>query len=125
MRDQIYKLGWVGVMVLALGSGFALGADQAAEKQEDQAKDNYPLAVCVVSGEKLGEMEEPYVFEYEGREVRLCCSHCEKDFKEDPAGYLKKIDEAAAKKDGPATQPSTQPADDGDSAHHEGHADHD
>ncbi len=69
-------------------------------------KDTYPLTTCVVSGEKLGgDMGAPYIFTYKdpkikndpGREVRLCCPSCLKDFKKDPAKYLKKIDEAAAK----------------------------
>lgn len=69
-------------------------------------KDTYPLKTCVVSGEKLGgDMGKPYIFTYKdpkikndpGREVRLCCPDCLKDFKKDPAKYLKKLDEAAAK----------------------------
>jgi YHS domain-containing protein len=60
----------------------------------------YPLTTCPVSGEKLGEMGAPYVFTYEGKEVRLCCPGCLKDFKKDPATYLKKLEaaETAAKK---------------------------
>lgn len=60
----------------------------------------YPLETCVVSGEKLDEMGKPYVYTHEGREVRFCCKSCLKDFKKDPAKYLKKLDaaEKAAKK---------------------------
>jgi YHS domain-containing protein len=67
---------------------------------EDNKPKPYPLNTCAVSGEKLGEMGDPYVFTHEGREVKLCCKSCLKDFKKDPAKYLKKIDEAekAAKK---------------------------
>lgn len=57
----------------------------------------YPLKTCVVSDEKLGEMGKPYVFTHEGREVQLCCKSCLKDFKKDPAKYIKKIDEAEKK----------------------------
>lgn len=65
----------------------------------------YALKTCVVSGEKLGgAMGEPVVLKYEGREVRFCCDDCVKDFKKDPAKYLKKLDEAEAKT--PATRPS-------------------
>ena len=54
----------------------------------------YPLKTCVVSGEKLdGDMGKPYVFTHEGREIKLCCKSCLKDFKKDPAKYLKKLDE--------------------------------
>ena len=72
----------------------------AADKKSDKKKSDYPLTTCVVSGEKLGEMGKPYVMKYEGREVQLCCESCKKDFKKDPAKYMKKLDEAekAAKK---------------------------
>jgi hypothetical protein len=71
------------------------------------AKDTYPLTTCVVSDEKLGgDMGAPYIFIYKdpkvkndpGREVRLCCTNCLKDFNKDPAKYLKKIDDAARAK---------------------------
>ena len=52
------------------------------------------LTTCPVSGEKLGEMGKPYVFVYQGQEVKLCCSGCKKDFDKDPAQYLKKIQAA-------------------------------
>jgi hypothetical protein len=58
----------------------------------------YPLDTCPVSGEKLGGMGKPYVFVHEGREVRLCCKNCLKDFNEDPAKFIAKIDAAAPKK---------------------------
>jgi YHS domain-containing protein len=52
------------------------------------------LTTCPVSGEKLDGMGKPYVFIYEGQEVKVCCSGCKKDFDKDPAKYLKKIREA-------------------------------
>jgi YHS domain-containing protein len=55
------------------------------------------LTTCPVSGEKLGgDMGKPYVFVYQGQEVKLCCSGCKKDFDKDPAKYIKKIQDAAA-----------------------------
>ena len=42
------------------------------------------------SGEKLGEMGEPFVFVHEGREIKLCCKDCQKDFKKDPTMSWKK-----------------------------------
>jgi YHS domain-containing protein len=42
-------------------------------------------------------MGDPYVFTQDGREVKLCCKSCLKDFKKDPAKYLKKIDAASPK----------------------------
>ena len=57
----------------------------------------YPLKTCIISGDKLGEMGDPFVYEYQGREIKFCCKGCLKDFKKDPAKYLKMIDEADAK----------------------------
>ena len=68
----------------------------AADKKSEKLKP-YPLKTCVVSGANLGEMGAPFVYEYEGREIKFCCKGCLKDFKKDPAKYIKMIDEAAAK----------------------------
>jgi YHS domain-containing protein len=69
----------------------------AAEKKDDKAKP-YPLETCVVSGEKLGSGDmKAYTFVHEGQEVKLCCKSCLKDFKKEPAKYMKKIQEAGAK----------------------------
>jgi YHS domain-containing protein len=57
----------------------------------------YPLKTCPVSDEKLGEMGAPYVFIYQGQEIKFCCPDCKKDFLKDPAKYLKKIKDEAAK----------------------------
>lgn len=67
----------------------------AAEDKKETAKP-YPLEKCIVSDEKLGEMGKPFVFIHEGQEIKLCCKSCQKDFKKDPAKYLKKL--AAAEK---------------------------
>ncbi len=69
-----------------------LAADQSATKPKP-----YPLKTCLVSGEKLGEMGDPYVFVHEGQEIKLCCKSCLKDFNKNPAKYLKKMKEAEAK----------------------------
>ena len=52
----------------------------------------YPLENCVVSDEKLGEHGKTYVFVHDDQQVKLCCKDCLKDFKKDPAKYMKKID---------------------------------
>ena len=70
---------------------------RADEKKEAKAKP-YPLDKCIVSDEKLGEMGKPFVFTYEGQEIKLCCQSCEKDFKKAPAKYVKKIKAAEAEK---------------------------
>jgi YHS domain-containing protein len=56
------------------------------------------LKTCPVSGEKLnGDMGAPYVFSYQGQEVKLCCKGCKKDFDKNPDKYIKLI-RAADKK---------------------------
>jgi YHS domain-containing protein len=75
------------------GPFVALAGDQAADAKVKP----YTLKTCIVSGDKLGEMGDPYVFKYEGREIKFCCKGCVKDFKKEPAKYIKKIEEAEAK----------------------------
>jgi hypothetical protein len=72
-------------------------AGYAADTKDEKAKP-YPMDTCVVSGEKLGAGDmKTYTFVHEGQEVKLCCKSCLKDFKKDPAKYLKKIEDAKAK----------------------------
>lgn len=77
--------------------------DTATNSTPPGAKTNasavpYPLNVCVVDGMKLGSMGEPYVFVYQGQEIKMCCSNCKPDFLKNPDKYLKKIHEAQAAK---------------------------
>jgi YHS domain-containing protein len=83
----------VGVLLAAFCDAPVVGlADDAKPKLKP-----YTLKTCVVSGDKLGEMGDPYVYEYQGREIKFCCKGCVKDFKKDPAKYIKKIEEGEAK----------------------------
>lgn len=59
--------------------------------------DVYMLGTCPVSGGKLGAMGPPVVKEYDGRQIRFCCSECPAKFEADPAKYLKKVDAAIVK----------------------------
>ncbi len=70
-----------------------------------KAQADYPIDSCAVSGDKFdgGDMGKPqdYVYKQQGkpdRLVRFCCKDCVKDFNQDPAKYLKVLDEAAAAK---------------------------
>lgn len=59
----------------------------------------YPLTTCTVSGDKLGgEMGKPVDLVVGNRLVRFCCGDCQKDFNQDPARFLKMIDDAAKNK---------------------------
>ena len=65
-----------------------------------KARKEYPLKTCVISKEDLGTMGEAtdLIYRADGspdRLVRFCCESCIKDFKKDPAKYLKDIDAAA------------------------------
>ena len=71
-----------------------LAADDNSAKKAEKAKP-YTLKTCPVSGEKLGgDMGDPYVFTYSGREIKLCCKDCKKDFDKDPKKFVKKIEDA-------------------------------
>jgi len=65
-----------------------------AEPSADPADPNLkpcPLKTCVVSGEELGKMGEPFRIAYKGQEIKLCCKACDKDFQKEPEKYLSKI----------------------------------
>ena len=83
------------LMAAVLLSGALAG--NAAEEKKAKAVKPYPMETCVVSGEKLGGMGEPFVFDYEGREIMLCCESCKKDFDKDPKKFVAKVDAAAKK----------------------------
>jgi hypothetical protein len=86
----------ITVMGLALGVSPAFAGEKTSKPESKAGA--YPLKTCVVSGEKLeGDMGDPYVFKQDGREVKLCCKSCLKDFKRDPASFLKKLDAAGKK----------------------------
>jgi hypothetical protein len=57
----------------------------------------YPLTTCIASDEAL-EPDQAVGLVHEGREFVFCCKSCIKDFKKEPAKFIKKFDEAAAKK---------------------------
>jgi len=86
------------IMAIPLTSALALPlAARAEDKPATKAKE-YPLKTCVVSGEKLGEMGDPYAFTHDGQEIKLCCKSCKKKFDKDPETYMKKLKDAPAKK---------------------------
>ena len=79
----------------------------AADKKADVKP--YKLQNCIVSDEKLGEMGDPYVFDYKGQEIKLCCKSCKKDFDKNPEKYIQKL--AKAEKDKAAAKPGAAPHD--------------
>lgn len=91
IKTLIHSTAAAALLVLT-GSSHAAD-NKPKDGKADKAKP-YPLEKCVVSDEKLGGHGEPHVFKHEGREVKLCCKGCLKDFKKDSAKYIKKIEEA-------------------------------
>jgi YHS domain-containing protein len=81
--------------------GIILAAAAIASPQNSRAADTNSassspakpdlLTTCPVSGDKLGGMGKPYVFVYQGQEVKLCCPDCKEQFDKNPQKYLKKI----------------------------------
>jgi len=86
-----------GIILAAAFAIVPLGSRADSTSSADAKAKPDMLKTCPVSGDKLGEMGDPYVFVYQGQEVKLCCPNCKKDFEKDPAKYLKKIQAAAAK----------------------------
>ena len=89
------KLAFAALIATVLLATPLAGLADDAKKAEKPKR--YPLKTCIVSGEKLGGMGEPYVHTYKDREIKFCCNSCLKNFNKDAAGYLKKIDEAEKK----------------------------
>jgi len=102
---MIKNLTAMAVTVSILAAPLAVfAADTNAPAKSDKKLIPDKLTTCPVSGDKLGgDMGKPFVMEYKGQEVKLCCKSCKKDFDKDPAKYIKKI-RAADKngKDAPA-----------------------
>ena len=80
-----------------LVASFLLPMTGRADDVKKEKLKPYTLKTCVVSGDKLGEMGDPFVYEYKGRQIKFCCKGCLKDFNKNPDKYIKKIEEAEAK----------------------------
>lgn len=80
------------ILLATLILGFA-GLNHAADEAS-----TYPLTTCIVSGEALDSMGKPYVFDYEGQEVQLCCKKCKKEFDKTPEEFVKKLNATDAAK---------------------------
>ncbi len=94
-KMNMKRMKHVAAIALAIGILSSQATGRAADPKT--AVKPYPLKTCVVSDEKLGEMGKPYVFTNDNREIKLCCKSCLKDFKQEPAKYLKKLEKAEAK----------------------------
>ena len=87
------------MLFMSIAATFALAACSKEEKAADAGKggagEGYPLTVCVVSGEKLGEMGKPVEYDYKGTLVKFCCKECIGKFENEPEKYLAKLKEVS------------------------------
>lgn len=81
----------------------------STNRTTDSKNSEYPLSICVVSGDKLGQMGTPPALNYEGTEVRFCCKDCMKDFNKDPQKYLKRLNDAKAAQSAAKPAPTAAP----------------
>ena len=86
------------VMALAMAVVLVIFAmTSRADDQKVQQPKPYPLDTCLVCDMKLGDMGKPYVFVYQGQEIKVCNESEKKDFDKDPHKYMKKLADAEAK----------------------------
>jgi len=88
-------------VAMAADHGQHVGQPKAAQKGQ-KAKDDgvpYPLDTCPVTGEKLGSMGAPVVYNYKGREIKFCCKSCPAKFEANPSKYIAEIDKKIVAKE--------------------------
>ncbi|MBA3847488.1 MAG: hypothetical protein H0X45_12710 [Planctomycetes bacterium] len=114
---SITAVGTLGVVAVA--------ADHADSGKE--AAKPYPFDTCIVSGEAFGgEMGEPHVLVHDGREVKLCCKGCVKQFTKKADSYAAILDEGIkAKAAGTTPVNPAAKVEAGKDAHDDGHKGHD
>ncbi len=88
--------------------GLALAAALLLSGTADDKRvgDPFPLRDCPVAYHEIGELQEPVVRVYAGREIRFCCEDCVEGFAAEMPKYMKEIDDEIIK-----TQTPFYPAD--------------
>ncbi len=106
----IFILLVISVVLSITGSVIACDGHGHDTTKGDQKTDTldtikkYPLDVCIVSGAKLGSMGVPVTFNFKGQEYKVCCEGCVSAIKRNQEKYLKKIEDAKAKKNKEKTE---------------------
>jgi YHS domain-containing protein len=89
---------WLMTAVWLLLAGATLpvwaGATNSPAGTANSAGKPYPIDYCLICGDKVVGTNPVVVINYQGQELRFCCKHCVKTFKQDPAKYLKKLHDA-------------------------------
>ena len=81
------------ILIIAL----AIAAVAITSRADEPKPKPYPLDTCLVCGMKFGSMGEPYVFVYQGQQVKVCDQSEKAAFDKNPDKYLKKLAAAVAK----------------------------
>jgi YHS domain-containing protein len=86
------------IIVVSMMLLFALGVFADDSSTNAPAKP-YPLKTCLVCDMDLGT-EKPFIFVYQGQEIKLCDKSEKADFDKEPDKYMKKLadEEARLKK---------------------------
>lgn len=85
----------VPVMEEAAPSADAMG-NMMDDKMGEMVNSHADSKICPITGEAIAEGDQPTEVEYNGKKVKLCCSHCAEAFKKDPEAVMKKIEELEA-----------------------------
>jgi nitrous oxide reductase accessory protein NosL len=89
------KLNFIASLLFAAALAIASLTGCSEEKKTEVGKP-YPLQTCLVCGMKLADMGTPYVFVYQGQEIKVCDKSEKADFDKDPGKYMKKLSDAEA-----------------------------
>jgi YHS domain-containing protein len=87
MKNRIILAALLGLLSLTI----------LAEDNQTTKPKPYPLATCLVCGMTLGDMGKPFMFEYNGQEIKVCDKSEKSAFDKDPDKFIKKLAEAVAK----------------------------
>ena len=91
------KNGTIASAVALAALLLALPLSGCSKGQQSGNAKPYPLNTCLVCDMKLSGMGQPYVFVYNGQEVKVCDKSEKVEFDKDPAKYMKKLADAEAK----------------------------
>jgi hypothetical protein len=80
----------VAAVLLVAGAALAEEGHGHQAKAKQEVVIPYTLKKCLVSGEELGDMGEPYTIVVK-QEIMFCCKSCAKSFQKDPLKYLAKL----------------------------------
>lgn len=86
MKRNVFIKAVIGSVALAMIPTLA-NAKESKEKPKP-----YPLKVCIVSDETLGEMGKPKYLQYKSQTYGFCCKPCTKEFRDDPEKFRKKLE---------------------------------